>query len=76
MVGGAAIVFAVPPVRDAANLDLPGSDYLALALGSALVGGVGIELVGRVRGSRFVTGDEAAYADEALTGDTDPVPRT
>ncbi len=75
MVGGAAIVFAIPPVRDLANLELPGSDYLALALGAGLVGGTGIELVARVRGSRFATGDGAAHDATARDG-TDAAPRS
>ena len=75
MVGCAAIVFAIPPVRDVGNLDLPGSDYLALALGAALVGGTGIELVARIRGSRSAVGD-AASADGTGTDGTDRVPTT
>ncbi len=75
MVGCAAIVFAIPPVRDVGNLDLPGSDYLALALGAALVGGTGIELVARIRGSRSAAGD-AASADGTSTDGADRVPTT
>ncbi|MBK5287285.1 MAG: HAD-IC family P-type ATPase [Acidimicrobiia bacterium] len=58
MIGGAVAVFAIPPLRDLVNLKIPSTDLLTIAFGCAAAACVLIEFSGRIRGSRFVAGDD------------------
>ncbi len=58
MIGGAVGVFAIPYLRHLIDLRIPSADLLTIAFGCAAAACVLIEVSGRIRGTRFVAGDD------------------
>ncbi len=58
MIGGAVGVLSIPALHELIDLTIPGADLLAIAFGCAAAACVLIEVSGRIRGTRFVAGDD------------------
>lgn len=58
MIGGAVGVLLIPALHDLIDLTIPSADLLAIAFGCAAAACVLIEVSGRIRGTRFVAGDD------------------